>query len=265
MKFISSQDNKYIKLAASLKHKKYRDAQGMFLIEGRRAVDEALEYPNLVQAVFGDERFTEDNPMYAVVAKIPDCFWVDSRLMKHICSTEEPQGIAAIVKKPACSWDVMLEQRGIIILMDRISDPGNLGSMLRTCWAFGVDGVLMTSGTVDPFSPKVVRSSMGAILNVPVFTNVSEEQLDVVNEHGYRFMSTDISGSVKYSAVKYGSQLVIVFGSEAQGVSEGLKKRCDFFINIPINPRVDSLNVAAACAIIVAEARRQYQVGAEMA
>jgi len=265
MKVIGSQDNKFIKLASSLKHKKYRDAQGLFLIEGRRAVEEALERSNLVQAVFWDQRLTEDNPMYAAAARFPDCYCVDTRLMKHICSTEEPQGIAAIVKKPACSWDVMLDQRGILIMLDRISDPGNLGSILRTCWAFGVDGVLMTSGCVDPFSPKVVRSTMGAILDVPVFTNVSDEQLDVLNERGYRFMSTDISGSVKYSAVNYGRQLVIIFGSEAEGVSINLRKRCDFFINIPLNPRVDSLNVAAACAIIVAEARRQYQEGAEMA
>lgn len=265
MKVISSPDNKYIKLASSLKHRKYRDAQGMFLVEGKRAVEEALESPELVQAIFWDERLTEDNPMYSAAAKFPDCFSVDSRLMKHICSTEEPQGIAAIVKKPACSWDAMLERRGILILLDRISDPGNLGSILRTCWAFGVDGVLMTSGCVDPFSPKVVRSTMGAILNVPVFTNVSKEQLEVLKEHDYRFISTDISGSVEYTAVKYGRPLVIIFGSEAMGVSDDLKKRCDLFINIPMNPRVDSLNVAAACAIIVAEAQRECLEGAEMA
>ena len=265
MKVIISQDNKYIKLASSLKHRKYRDAEGMFLVEGRRAAKEALERPDLVQAVFWDESLSEDDPLYAVAASFPECFVLDSRLMKHVCSTETPQGIAAIVKKPAWAWDAMLTPGGILILLDRISDPGNLGSMLRTCWAFGVGGVLMTRGCVDPFSPKVVRSTMGAILNVPVFTNISEEQLDVLNQRGYRFMSTDILGSVKYSAVKYGHQSVIIFGSEAQGVSIDLKKRCDLFINIPMNPRVDSLNVAAACAIIIAEARRQYQEGTEMA
>lgn len=265
MKVITSQDNKFIKLAASLKHKKYRDNLGIFLIEGRRAVAEALKSSQLVQTVFWNERLTEEDPLYPAAASFPDCFGVDTRLMKHICSTEEPQGIAAIVKKPDCAWDDMLDRKGILILLDRISDPGNLGSILRTCWAFGVDGVLMTKGCVDPFSPKVVRSTMGAILNVPVFTNVSEEQLNVLNQRGYQFISTDIAGSMKYSAVKYVRPLVIIFGSEAEGVSNDLKKRCNFFINIPINPRVDSLNVAAACAIIMAEAQRQHQEGAEMA
>jgi TrmH family RNA methyltransferase len=123
--------------------------------------------------------------------------------------------------------------------------------------------VLLTSGCVDPFSPKVVRSTMGAILNVPVFTDVSAEQLDVLGEQGYRFMSTDISGSENYDEVKYGRPLAIILGSEAQGVSTDLKNRCEIFINIPMNPGVDSLNVAAACAIIIAKAGRQYQVGAE--
>jgi len=265
MQVISSQDNKYIKLAASLKHKKYRDAEGLFLVEGRRAVEEALERSELVQVLFWDESMTEENPMYAAAARFPNCCGIDSRLMKHICSTEEPQGIAAIVKKPAWTWDAVLDQRGMLILLDRISDPGNVGSILRTCWAFGVDGVLMTKGCVDPFNPKVVRSTMGAILNVPVITDVSTEQLEDLNKLGYMFMSTDISGSEKYSSVQYGRPLVIIFGSEAQGINDDLRRRCDFFINIPMNPRVDSLNVAAACAIIISEAGRQYQEGAEMA
>jgi TrmH family RNA methyltransferase len=263
MKEISSQDNKYIKLASSVKHKKYRDIEGIFLIEGRRAVEEALQKPDLVQAIFWDKSLTETDIMYNPVVSFPDCFCIDRRLMKHVCSTENPQGIAAIVKKPTWSWDAILDRKGLLIVLDRIADPGNLGSMLRTCWAFGVAGVLTTSGSVDPFSPKVVRSTMGAILNVPVFTDVSAEKLDSVKEQGYRFMSTDISGSESYSEVKYGQPLVIIFGSEAQGVCNDLKRRCDIFINIPINPEVDSLNVSAACAIIISEARRQNQQGAE--
>jgi TrmH family RNA methyltransferase len=117
---------------------------------------------------------------------------------------------------------------------------------------------------VDPFNPKVVRSTMGAIMNVPLFTNVTSEQCDGLNDMGYTFMSTDITGNQTFCSVKYSTPLVIIFGSEAQGVSADLKQRCKIFTNIPMNPRVDSLNVAAACAIIVAEARRQLHVGAEM-
>lgn len=265
MKIISSQDNKLIKLAASLKQKKHRDAQGLFLVEGCRAVAEALGKPELVQVVFQEEGMSEDNTIYAGTAGWPDCYTIDSRLMKHICSTEEPQGIAAIVKKTVWSWESTINSRGLLIMLDRISDPGNLGSILRTCWAFGVDGVLLTRGCVDPFNPKVVRSTMGAILNVPLFSDVSTAHCDNLKDIGYKFMSTDITGCDLYSSTDYSVPLVIIFGSEAQGVSDDLKKRCKIFTKIPMNPQVDSLNVAAACAIIVAEARRQIHREAEMA
>lgn len=265
MKIISSQGNKLIKLASSLKQKKYRDAQGLFLIEGCRAVEEALEKPELLKAVFQEQGRPKDNPIHARTAELADCYAIDSRLMKHICSTEEPQGIAAIVKKPVWSWDSMASRKGLLILLDRVSDPGNLGSILRTSWAFDVDGVLLTRGSVDLFNPKVVRATMGAVLNIPVFADISEAQLDLLHDEGYRFVSTDISRSEKYYEIKYNSPTVIIFGSEAQGISENLKSRCKIFTNIPMNPQVDSLNVAAACAIIIAEARRQFYMEAEMA
>lgn len=265
MKVISSPDNKLIKLASSLKHRKYRDAEGLFLIEGRREVEEALKRPDLIQTIFWDLSLTEDNSGYAAAARFPDVFGLESRLMKRICNTQNPQGIAAIIKKPVWSWEDVFAAGGLLILLDRIADPGNMGSMLRTCWAFGVEGVLMTEGCVDPFSPKVVRSTMGAIFNVPVFTDVSGGQLDLLPQLGYRFISTDMAGGENYYEVKYSRQSVVVFGSEAYGVSAELKKRCSLFINIPMNPGVDSLNVASACAIIVAEARRQDQEGAELA
>ncbi|MEA4924114.1 MAG: RNA methyltransferase [Syntrophomonadaceae bacterium] len=264
MKIISSQDNQFIKLASSLKHKKYRDAQGLFLVEGRRAVAEALDKPELVQAVFQEQGMAEDSSDCSRAEGWADCFMIEPRLMKYICNTEEPQGIAALVKKPVWSWEAVVNQRGMLVLLDRISDPGNLGSILRTCWAFDVGGVLLSPGCVDPFNPKVVRSTMGAILDVPVFSDVSAEQCNNLERAGYQFMSTDIGGGDVYSAVKYRLPLVIIFGSEAWGVSEDLKKRCKIFTYIPMNPQVDSLNVAAACAIIVAEARRQFQAGAEM-
>ena len=256
MKVISSQDNKLIKLASSLKHKKYRDEHKMFLVEGKRAVEEVQERPELLEALFLDESQASEHRLECMPLN-PECYLVDDRLMKNICSTENPQGIAALVRKPAWSWEDVLGKKGLLLLLDRVSDPGNMGSILRTSWALGVDGVLMTKGCVDPFSPKVVRATMGAIINIPVFQEVSQQQLDSLIMHGYRFLCTEIYEGEKYYSVKYDRASVIIIGSEAQGVSDDIKRRCNQFINIPMNPQVDSLNVAAACAIIVAEAWRQ--------
>jgi TrmH family RNA methyltransferase len=264
MKLITSADNKYIKLAASLKQRKYREENQMFLVEGRRAVAEALTKPELVAAIFVKEKL-------ALEYSIPDIFpsvellQVGTRLMRQVCNTEKPQGVAAILKKPVWSWEGLLTQRGMLVLLDRIADPGNMGSILRSCWAFGVEGVLLSQDCVDPFGPKVVRSSMGAILNVPVFPEVSDLQLNALQALGVSFLATDVSRGHHYYSIKYPRPSLLVIGSEAQGVSEAIKKRCQGFINIPINPQVDSLNVAAACAIIIAEVGRQYREGTEWA
>jgi TrmH family RNA methyltransferase len=233
----------------------------MFLIEGRRSVEEALERPELIKAVLLDENLREEY----FASSFKECYMLGSNLMKHVCSTENPQGIAAIMEKPTWHWNDFLEKAGIIILLDRVSDPGNIGSILRSCWALGIKGVLMTKGCADPYSPKVVRSTMGAILNIPLFLDLTQSQFDELQDHNYKFMCSDINKGEKYYSVKYDSKSVIVVGSEAQGVSDEVKKRCDRFIKIPMNPEVDSLNVAAACAIIIAETWRQCQEEAELA
>lgn len=264
MKVISSPNNKYIKLATSLKHRKYRNEQGMFLVEGKRAVQEAQAKPGLVEVIFADINLTNQE-LTNVDTEISECYLLEPGLMRQVCSTENPQGIAAILRKPIWLWEDLVDKKGLLILLDRIADPGNLGSILRTCWAFGVAGVLMTRGSVDLFSPKVVRSTMGAILNVPVFTDINSRQMDSLYEQGYKLLCTDVNQGEKYYSVSYGGATIITIGSESQGVSEELKTGCDRFINIPMKPGVDSLNVASACAIIVAEAWRQYQEITELA
>ncbi|PKM77089.1 MAG: hypothetical protein CVU90_08785 [Firmicutes bacterium HGW-Firmicutes-15] len=256
MKLITSQDNKHVKLAASLKQKKHRDDEKMFLVEGKRAVAEALQKPELLEAIFVDENRVEEFKEFVDLLS-PEAYRVSTQLMRHVCCTETPQGIAAIMKTPVWSWLDMVDKPGLLILLDRVSDPGNMGSIFRTCWALGVEGVLMTKGCADPFSPKVVRSTMGALLNIPVFSDVSDTQLDILNEKGYAFICADLNADNNYYSLKYPGQSVIIIGSEATGASDELKKRCDQFIKIPMNSQVDSLNVAAACAIIVAEAARQ--------
>ncbi|MDD3363679.1 MAG: RNA methyltransferase [Syntrophomonas sp.] len=255
MKQITSQDNKYIKLAASLKQKKHRDEEKMFLVEGKRAVAEALQKPELLESIFVDESLVEEYQEF--VDLIPEAYMVSAQLMRHICCTETPQGIAAIMKTPVWSWLDVVNKAGLLILLDQVSDPGNMGSIFRTCWALGVEGVLMTKGCADPFSPKVVRSTMGALLNIPVFRDIPDIQLDTLHEQGYAFICTDLNAENNYYSLKYPDQSIIIIGSEAIGASVELKRRCDRFIKIPMNPQVDSLNVAAACAIIVAEVARQ--------
>jgi len=263
MRLIDSKDNKLIKLAASLKHKKYRDAQKLFLVEGQRAVAEALQKPKLLAAVFLDEARVEEYLSYEPL--IGELNVINQQLMRYICCTENPQGIAALVKYPVWPWEEVLSRQGPLILLDRISDPGNLGSILRTCWALGVEGLALTQGSVDPFNPKVVRSTMGAIMNMPLFLDISEQELNNLQGQGYCFWGATGDATDNYYEVKYPSKSLLILGSEADGISDGLRKRCRGFIKIPMKTQVDSLNVAAACAIILAELWRQRQEGIGLA
>lgn len=257
MKVISSRDNQYIKLARKLDIRKNREREGLFFIEGKRSVSEALKKPELLHCVFLQEGIEAEYEKHIALEKA-DSFLLDSSLMDYICSTDTPQGIAAIVKKPCWSIEDIAGKGSLLLYLDHLSDPGNMGSIIRTCWAFGIEGILMSKGCVDPFSPKVVRSSMGGILNVALFQNIDIEDLDVVKKMNYRFMCSDLNAEENIYSMDFKERELLIIGNEANGVSRELKKYCDSFLKIPMNSGVDSLNVAAACAIIIAEVRRQH-------
>jgi TrmH family RNA methyltransferase len=261
MKSITSADNQFIKLARRLHAKKHRDASGLLLVEGKRSVEEALQRPDLIHVLFCEDTMP-DAGAYDIAGI--SCFAVSSKLSKHICATESPQGVAAIVKKPSWSWEETVQKGGLLVLLDRVADPGNMGSIIRTCWALGVDGLLATSGSADPFAPKVVRASMGGILNLPIYTNIGAPELKILQDERYQFICTDLDRADNYYDVSYSGRRLIVLGSEADGVAHEIKAFCEHSIKIPMKPKVDSLNVAAACAIIIAEAWRQRNGGSVM-
>ncbi|MGI5911894.1 MAG: TrmH family RNA methyltransferase [Syntrophomonadaceae bacterium] len=144
-----------------------------------------------------------------------------------------------------------------MFLLDRVSDPGNMGTIIRTAWALDIEGILLTEDCTDPFSPKVVRASMGGILNVPVYTAVSWESIKQLRAKGYQIVGTAIDAPVNFFDFNYSGANIIVIGSESKGVSNDILVNCDSLIKIPINPVVDSLNAAIACAIIMMEIRKQ--------
>ena len=257
MKVISSSENKVIKLARSLHHKKYRDLEGSFLAEGRRLVEEALVRPELVRALFiREEQADEFNDRLDI-----DCYIIDDRMFKLISTTDSQQGMAAIIRKPV--WDLakLAAGDGFLLLLDRVADPGNLGSIIRSSWALNVEGLLLTPGCVDPFSPKVARSTMGGIFHLPLIEAVDVALLDVLQNQGYEMIATGLDNAIDYYDIDMRGKKILALGSEAIGLSPEIKNRCSQTSRIPINPKVDSLNVAAACAIITAEAWRQRKTG----
>lgn len=257
MKKITSKDNQYIKHAVSLKNKKYRTREQMFLLEGKKMVTEALQNNSPLVRIMVDEAHIEE---YGdLIQQFSDLEWlqIDSKIFNGIADTETPQGIIAVASIPRPSFRELLKQNTSLFLLDQISDPGNLGTIIRTAWALDIDGILLSEGCTDPFSPKAVRASMGGILNLPVYTCIGLKELDSLRSAGYSLIGTALDARTNVFNCDYKKPHIIVIGSEARGVRPEIQRCCDKLIKIPINPAVDSLNAAVACAIIMIEVRKQ--------
>ena len=144
-----------------------------------------------------------------------------------------------------------------MIYLDDLADPGNMSTILHTAWAFGVSAVMLGPGCVDPFNPKVVRSSMGAVFAVPIVLDVSPETLAQSKKSGYRLLASSLNTDLNISEVDFSGAVIIIIGSEARGISSKVLKFCDSSFKIPIFTAVDSLNAAVACGIIIWEAGKQ--------
>ncbi|HQA49716.1 MAG TPA: RNA methyltransferase [Syntrophomonadaceae bacterium] len=253
MRYLTSRDNPLIKETIKLKQKKYRQQTGTFLIEGERMLREALKSPQLLVRVFVDDSFEAPDELRDLNIEV---YQVTANMMKAIADTEHPQGVAAVVSIPPYQPAYLSDQTAMLLLLDRISDPGNLGTIIRTAWALDIDGILLTAGCADPFSPKVVRASMGGIFHVPINT-VDRDSVDELLNNGYRMIVATPDTKTSIYQIDWQGAIICVIGSEAHGVAQEWLSRATQKVVIPINQKVDSLNAAVSCAIIMAEARRQ--------
>lgn len=255
MKKIISRDNINIKQAAKLKNKKYRQQLKLYLVEGQRLVNEALMSNQVIEKIFVAEDFSLSDEMARQLEQF-DCYLISSALFSYIADTENPQGIAAIIQKPEPNWQLLVNNEACLLLLDQIADPGNMGTIIRTAWAFNFDGIMLTPGCVDPYSPKVVRATMGGIFHLPVY-EIDELVLDRLIHSGYKLIGSYPHAPNSIYEVEYTGPIVIVIGSEAQGISPEISERCKVKAVIPVNARVESLNAAVSSAIIMSEVNRQ--------
>lgn len=261
MRQITSRDNPVVKNAVSLKQGKHRRQQKAFLLEGERAVSELAACPERVVHYFVQEDLLLKHQDIIQTLGEEQVYITTARIIKTICDTDHPQGIAAVVSMPEWELQKVLEIRGLWLLLNGISDPGNMGTMLRTARALGADGLIYTFSSVDPYNPKAVRASMGGILTLPVLGPVSVADIACLIESGMRLVGTQTNQGVPYYKADLQGDILVVLGGEAQGMEQGLVSMCNQIMNIPMNAGVNSLNAASACAIILSEAYRQRRNG----
>ncbi len=264
MEMITSPQNKFIKLATSLKQKKYRDELGLFIVEGVRLVEEAVASNWLVETCIYTGEAVEQERARKIICDLTskDCrmLQVPDSIYGKITDTKEPQGIMAIVRKDIDSLqDILVAgKKECFIVLDGVQDPGNVGTMIRTAAAAGCTGVILTRGCADVFANKAVRSSMGSIFHVPIFEGLkTSDVISSLGKHDIKILATSLESSKVYFEVDFDQSIAIVFGNEGNGVSPDLLEKAQERLYIPLYNHVESLNVAACAAIILYEVVRQ--------
>ncbi|MBI5402378.1 MAG: RNA methyltransferase [Ignavibacteriae bacterium] len=248
-------NNEELKNIAKLKQKKFRDESGQFLIEGAHLIDECNKSKyykrNIIKIILRTD--FKDERLLGRLRHI-ESEYLSPKDFNKISETENPQGIIAVTGKA----DNLPHHEGkIICALDNINDPGNLGTILRTCWWFGIENVITGRDSVEVFNSKVIRASQGAVFNLLIKekVNLKEELIGKSNE-GYTVLLTDLSAINSISNTTFGKdkKYVIVFGNEANGISKGIKEIPEFEkIKIDSYTKCESLNVASSAAIILHE------------
>ncbi len=259
---IDSLRNPHVRLFRSLRQRKFRLREGVFALEGPHLLAEALatDWP-LREVLFCRELFggEEQALLDAVEGLGVPCRETSARVFHSLSHTESPQGLAAVARLPETRLDALtLGDAAFVLLACEIQDPGNLGTMLRAAAAAGVDAVLTTHDSADAFSPKVVRSSAGTVLRVPIVQDLSSQELTrwATAQDLTLIVATTKAQAVHFQ-VTYPPRAALVVGNEARGVSADLVAAADLCVRIPMPGEVESLNAAMAAAILLFEVVRQ--------
>ncbi len=269
MKYISSKENPIWKRYLKLKQKKTRDREGLYLGEGQNLIEEALKEnldPELVffRAVEGTD---EPETVFAGLLdrlearKIP-IIVLRADLFDLLADTETPAGVLSVLKKQSWTakefFDRPRRGYGNILVLDRIQDPGNLGTLIRTADAAGYEGVLILRGTGDVYSPKVVRSTAGSLLRMPFLTAEDpEEALAFLKKAGKQVFCSCPHNGQDYEDCPMKENIALVVGNEAAGAAEIFLQEADSLVKIPMMGAIESLNASVAAGILMFESLRQ--------
>lgn len=251
-----------LKFLRSLKHKKYRTGANKFLLEGLRNCEQVLDSNFNVDAIFIGQYFGQNQRqkqlLQAAQAKSIEIFTASERELSSISDTIQTQGVVALVHRQI--RPLQLEQilaMHLVLAVEQMNDPGNLGTILRTASWFGVDGVLVGNGSVDVYNPKVVRSSMGAIFHLPIYENVVLK--DIIPNLMIRFqiLATAPHFGQPLTELQLKKQCLLMIGNEARGLDPNLLQLSDQVVQVPRFGAAESLNVAVATGILLFEFRKR--------
>lgn len=239
---ITSLNNKHIKEILKLKEKKYRDLEGLFIIETLHLVEEAMKKNDVLEIIvcegFEYNNFNEVNKI--VVTK---------EIMMKLSSTESNPKIIGIVKK-----NIDNDSYGNkLLILDNIQDPGNLGAIVRSAVAFNFDTIILSNDCVDLYNSKVVRASQGMLFHINIIRRDVIEFITDIKKDNYVIYSTNVNGGINVRDISIGNKFAFIIGNEGNGVRKEVDRLCDKFLYIDMNNECESLNASVAASIIMYE------------
>ena len=259
MQTITSKDNELIKHIRKLKDKKYRDESNEYVVEGVKLVKEAVKENAKIKQIIvcEDTTRTYEIPTHIMleIARY-ECISVSNKIFNIITQVTNPQGIMAIIEKNAQDAQIDYSQ-DIIVVLDDVQDPGNLGTILRTVDSIGLNQIIVSKGTADAFNSKVVRSTMGAIFRIKIIEVENLAQaIKEMRKHHFKLMVTSLQTKNSIYDIDFNKKIIVI-GNEANGVSKEIQDMADEKAKIPMLGRTESLNASVAAGVVMYEYVRQ--------
>ena len=243
-----------LKYYSALLTKKHRKTENKFIAEGKKSVLEGLNSNYECEIIFVTNKFSEENEntIAEITKKKMKIVTLKQTEFQKLSDTETPQGIAAVYHKPkfVYSQQTFADDK-IVVMLDYISDPGNLGTIIRNCDWFGIKNILLSENIVDYTNPKVIRASMGSVFHISLFEEVSFSLLNKLKNDGFEILCADTEGENVFT-YKSDKKKILILSSESHGPSKEIEKISDKKICIPRIGNAESLNVASASAVLLA-------------
>ncbi|MDF2522246.1 MAG: rlmB [Clostridia bacterium] len=256
---IISNQNKTIKNIKALHNKKYRDSLGQYIIEGYKLIEEAFQYERPFSLILLSEEAANTEQGQSLSRECHELnipiYFAEERVFKEVSEMDSPQGVLAVLLKQEHRLEsIMGREAFILTLLDEVRDPGNVGTIIRTADACGIDAVILSKGCVDLYNGKTIRATMGSMFHIPVITDVDmPELIEKLKQADAEVLGADPHSDISCIDVPHNARTAIVIGNEAKGMRAELKAATTQNITIPMPGKAESLNAGIAAAILMYE------------
>jgi TrmH family RNA methyltransferase len=262
LKQITSAQNTYIKSLIQLQEKaKARKQSGTFLIEGIREIELAIKGNYELETILFIPDLISESQINKLTNKQVPLIEISKEVYQKLAYRDTTEGIIAVAKiKSTQLSDLKLPKNPLIVVLEAIEKPGNIGAMLRTCDAANVDAVIIANPKTDLYNPNTIRSSVGCLFTNQIAMASTEETIAFLHKNNIAFYSATLQNSISYHTQDYTQPTALVVGTEATGLSQPWRDQAKQNIIIPMQGEIDSLNVSVAAAILIFEAKRQREL-----